>query len=357
MLAALAQKTSQSTLLAPHQASVACTKAEKVSLTAIVTALGVGSGNCNGGGIQESLNGALACAARRARSLRSGAAITVSSVVVHHPPSPPPGAPLSPASPPSPPTLPPSYPYSPPRPPATWLEPYTDGDCLIAPKREGVGCPYGCQRMKWSETSMWDGQREEIGGGLWPSLKANVTIKPCHTVVLDVNLQNVQLYSLVIWGTLIVENRADANVVLRTTCITIKPGGRLLAGRPSPELVPSASPVPAYTLAYPAGSLQYLGAGPFLGKLEILLSGDDLTAAPQCGGFSGRKLINEGHLALHGARPAVVWSLLRHSAPAGAWKLTVQGDAGWLPGDVVMIASTGDSEAEARAAAARTFGR
>ena len=32
---------------------------------------------------------------------------------------------------------------------------------------------------------------------MWPAFKGNVTIKPCHTIVLDLNL-NVQLYSLII---------------------------------------------------------------------------------------------------------------------------------------------------------------
>jgi hypothetical protein len=163
--------------------------------------------------------------------------------------------------------------------------------------------------------------------------------------VLDVDL-NVQLFSLVVWGTLVVENRPGASVFLRTTCISVKPGGRLLAGRPSPALTGTQSQRPPYVDSYPAGTLPYLGDGPFLGRLEILLSGDDLTAAPQCGGLSGRKFINEGHVALHGARPAMLWSVLRHTAAAGAWTLTVQGDAGWRADDVILLASTADDESE-----------
>ena len=34
-------------------------------------------------------------------------------------------------------------------------------------------------------------------GGIWPGFRGNVTIKPCTTVVLDLNL-DVQLYSLII---------------------------------------------------------------------------------------------------------------------------------------------------------------
>jgi hypothetical protein len=66
----------------------------------------------------------------------------------------------------------------------------------------------------------------------------------------------------------------------------------------------------------------------------------------RCGGFSGRKIVNEGHMALHGARPAMVWSVLRYTAAAGAWKLTVQGDAGWQADDVILVASTGDDESQ-----------
>ena len=181
-----------------------------------------------------------------------------------------------------------------------------------------------------------------------PRCHRDITVTlPLQTVVLDVDL-SVQLFSLVIHGTLLVESRAGASVFVRTTCITIKYGGRLLAGRPSPALTGTQSSRPAYVDSYPAGSLKYLGEGPFLGRLEILLSGDDMTAAPQCdgmnGGFSGRKLVNEGHMALHGARPTMVWSVLRYTAAAGAWKLTVQGDAGWLVGDVILVASTDDDD-------------
>jgi hypothetical protein len=147
----------------------------------------------------------------------------------------------------------------------------------------------------WSESFTWDGQRAEIGGGPLPGFRSNVTIKRCQTVVLDVDL-NVQLFSLVVWGkrlvgnpnpnpnpdpnpnpnpkpnpnpatpcqphvdpmsmsmfpgTLIVESRPGANVFLRSTCITIKPGGRLLAGRPSPVLTGTQSKRPPYVHSHP----------------------------------------------------------------------------------------------------------
>ena len=52
-------------------------------------------------------------------------------------------------------------------------------------------------------------------------------------ICTHVNL-DVQLFSLVVWGTLIVQNRADADVKLRSTCVTIMDGGRLIAGAPGP---------------------------------------------------------------------------------------------------------------------------
>ena len=51
-------------------------------------------------------------------------------------------------------------------------------------------------------------------------------------------------------------------------------------------------------------------------------------------------------MALHGARPTMVWSVLRHTAAAGSWKLTVQGEAGWQVDDVILVASTGDDESQ-----------
>ena len=51
-------------------------------------------------------------------------------------------------------------------------------------------------------------------------------------------------------------------------------------------------------------------------------------------------------MALHGARPTMLWSLLRHTAAAGEWKLTVQGEAGWQADDVILVASTGDDESQ-----------
>ena len=102
-----------------------------------------------------------------------------------------------------------------------------------------AGCPEtcfgGCFSSMWSEMYTWHGQGINLGAPdddalfVWPGFKSNVTIKACRTVVLDINL-DVQLYSLVVWGVLDIENRPDAIINLRSVCINIKPGGKIVAG-------------------------------------------------------------------------------------------------------------------------------
>ena len=85
-----------------------------------------------------------------------------------------------------------------------------------------------------------------------------------------------QLMSLVVWGTLRVEDRGPRHVVnLRAVCIHIKGGGKLVAGAPH---------------------------APFSGSLSLLLTGDEITESPQCGGLKGRSLdvAAGGELLLHG---------------------------------------------------------
>ena len=215
-------------------ASVVCVTFEKLELSATVTALGAEDGSCAG---EEK------AAKKILLEAALGITVTVKSLTSRAPPVPPPSPPPSPGAPPLPPATPPGQPQYP---PFVWYTTYYDGDC----QETGDGCPKGCRRSLWSESFTWEGQRAEIGGGPLPSFKANVTIKRCQTVVLDLDL-NVQLYSLVVWGTLIVENRPGAAVFLRTTCITIKHGGRLLAGRPSPALTGTQSKRPPYVDSYP----------------------------------------------------------------------------------------------------------
>ena len=62
-------------------------------------------------------------------------------------------------------------------------------------------------------------------------LQVNVTIKRCRTVELDVDI-NVQLYSIVVWGTLVVENRLDAIVSLQPFASTSSPVARSLQAVP-----------------------------------------------------------------------------------------------------------------------------
>ena len=329
-----------------------------------------------------------------ATSLAS-AALTVSALSVTHPPAPPPNPPPAPADPPAPPSPPPMPPSSPPL-------PFDSHPVSNAAECNPLACPNGCRMFLWSSPQAWQGQNEQVGG-VWPTFRGNVTIKPCTTVVLDLDL-NVQLFSLVIMqqATLIVQNRKAADVKLRATCIWVKSGGRLLAGRPAvptsfaPEqpagfpttlalprcwqgtcaglaeanaawcaTVAAADPsrcdsqwfrascsltccrVDPRTSGQAVGNCpseldEHLGAGPFEGSLEVLLSGDDVTTG-HCG-QGGRILRVDGELSLHGSRPTNTWSWLRTTASVGASRLVVQGKQDWAEGDEVLVATTADSE-------------
>ena len=53
------------------------------------------------------------------------------------------------------------------------------------------------------------------------------TLYPLSTVLLDIDI-DVQLFSIVVWGTLRVQDRGPHSIVsLRATCINIKPGGKV----------------------------------------------------------------------------------------------------------------------------------
>ena len=246
--------------------------------------------------------------------------VTVDAISVVHPPSTPPLAPPSPNSPPLPPDVPPGAPSKPPNlPTSDWSTPYTVG-C-------DPDCYGGCISSKWSNYWTWHGQGKNLGAAeddalfVWPSFKSNVTIKKCRTVVLDVDI-NVQLYSIVVWGTLVVENRVDALVSLRSVCINIKPGGKILAGAP---------------------------AKPYAGMLEFLLTGDELTESHHCGGKKGRQFDVEanGQLALYGEAPSGrLWSWLRDTAEAGQNTIVVQGRMDWHIDDQLIIGTTGDDAKE-----------
>ena len=86
----------------------------------------------------------------------------------------------------------------------------------------------------------------------------------------------MQLMSLVVWGTLRIEDRGPRHVVnLRAVCISSKGGGKLVA----------------------SGS-----RAPYSGSLSLLLAGDEITESPQCGGLKGHSLdvASGGELALYG---------------------------------------------------------
>ena len=254
----------------------------------------------------------------------SASAVTAQEVDLIQPPSPPPSTPPQPNNPPMPPLAPPTSPALPPTPEGISV-PYTEG-C-------DPDCVGGCARYLWSNMWTWHGQGKALGARdndalfTWPSFKSNVTIQRCRTVELDVNL-NVQLFSIVVWGTLVIRDRGPStHVRLRAICITVKPGGKIIAGSPTV---------------------------PFSGSLEFLLYGDEMTTAPQCEDKGLGKRINvgkgnhpsptrhggEGTLELYGAHPNVMHSKLRNTVSAGATEIIVIGMVDWKINDQIAIATT-----------------
>ena len=249
--------------------------------------------------------------------------VIVSTFEVYHPPNPPPVVPPSPSLPPAPPAVPPTSPSIPPA--SGWSVPYTTANPPYSYSDCDPSCVGGCISSLWSNVYTWHGQGTALGGPtddalVWPGFKSNVTIKRCRTVVLDVDI-NVQLYSVVVYGTLVVQNRPDAQVSLRAMCIAVKcvtPGycGQIVAG--TPQL-------------------------PFQGGLEFLLSGDEFSESHQCGGLKGKYFdVQRGaELLLHGQKPQQRWSRLRSTAGSGDSHLIVIGRVDWLVDDELLIATTG----------------
>ena len=240
-------------------------------------------------------------------------------VGLHFPPPPPPMEPPRPRNPPLPPEVPPQSPSNPPV--SSWAHRYTDG-C------DPAECQEGCFWSYWSNMYTWHGQGKALGASsddalfVWPSFKANVTIKKCRTVVVDLDI-NIQMFSIVVWGTLRVQDRGRATRVrLRSTCINIMPGGKFLAGEP---------------------------AKPFRGVLELLLTGDEMTASPQCGTWHGRvfNVSSRGELRLYGDAPkGRMVGRLRRTVDPGDKRLIVQGELDLIAGDHVLIGSSGDDGSE-----------
>ena len=252
----------------------------------------------------------------------SASAITAQAVDLIQPPSPPPSSPPLPNNPPMPPLVPPESPALPPTPEGIRV-PYTEG-C-------DPDCVGGCARYLWSNMWTWHGQGKALGAReddalfTWPSFKSNVTIQRCRTVELDVDL-SVQLFSIVVWGTLVIRDRGPStHVRVRAICITVKPGGKIIAGSPTV---------------------------PFSGSLEFLLYGDEMTFAPQCEGLGKRFNVGkgnhpsptrhggEGTLELYGAHPNVMHSKLRNTVSAGATEIIVIGMVDWKVNDQIAIATT-----------------
>lgn len=170
----------------------------------------------------------------------------------------------------------------------------------------------------------WHGQGLALGASqddalyVWPGFKSNVTIKKCRTVVVDLDMWQ-QLYSLVVWGTLRIRDRGPSSVVsLRAACISVKPGGRVLAGEVD---------------------------RPYSGVLEFLLTGDLLTESHQCGGRVGMRIAVEKHaeLRLYGTHPkGQLWGRLRQTAHAGSRRALLIGRLDFQAGDRLALATTGD---------------
>ena len=247
------------------------------------------------------------------------------AISVRHPPSPPPFPSPPPSPPPFPPVAPPGFPAAPPL-QVTHFTEYTEG-CDVDE------CPDGCYSSLWSNHWTWHGQSSHLKEGVpddanyvWPGFKSNVTIKKCRTVVLDVNI-NVQMFSLVVWGTLDIADRGGAaRVFLRTTCVHIMDGGKIVDGSE---------------------------AAPFAGQLEFQLTGDELTESPHCGGLKGKNFDVDGggELSLYGyTMPGRLWSKLRDTAHAGATTLVLQGSLAFQQGDEVLVGSSGAKGREAELA-------
>jgi len=174
----------------------------------------------------------------------------------------------------------------------------------------------------------WHGQGINLGAStdnalyVWPSFRSNVTIKKCRTVVLDIDL-SLQFISVVVWGTLRIQDRGPSSTVsIRALCINIKPGGKLLAG----EL-----------------------DQPYSGVLEFLLAGDMLTESAHCGGRKGMRwdVSTNATMKLYGQKPlGSMWSRLRHTVEMGESQLKLIGRLDFQVDDRLAIAGTGDRNTE-----------
>ena len=141
--------------------------------------------------------------------------------------------------------------------------------------------------------------------------------------------------SVVVWGTLVIQNRPDAVVKLRAVCFWVacvdnnnmspwtgvrggREGqcGRVVAGTPEE---------------------------PFEGQLAFVTKGDMMTEVHQCGYVGGPRKIavsSGAKLELYGRRPARMWTRLRSTVAAGERRLKVLGKVDWRYGDEVYIATT-----------------
>ena len=152
-----------------------------------------------------------------------------------------------------------------------------------------------------------------------------------RTVVLDIDL-DVEMMSLVVWGTLVVKNRPEAIVKLRVACLNIMCVNNFGTG----------------TREHQCGKMQ-AGAPdePFEGQLAIYTKGDRMTELSQCYGAAGTRnppartirVRPGGQLLLYGRRPARMWSRLRATVEKGSRRLQLLGHVDWEIGDKVTSSS------------------
>ena len=179
---------------------------------------------------------------------------------------------------------------------------------------------------------------------MWPGFGSRVTIKRCRRVVVVVDIERVQLLSLVVWGELVIPDRGvEMRVAMRAICMRVKPGGRIVVGAPE---------------------------RPITGSVEFLLAGDELAEIAECDGMAGHRFDVEGASTLGGLPDGVplpggevamygdtmegpMWSKLRATAAAGDRTLILAGRLAFHPDDEVVIGTTAmdGSETELRTVA------
>ena len=210
-----------------------------------------------------------------------------------------------------------------------------------------TACPFGCWESKGPTSTLGSARRRTRRRRRRRAVRAagsRVTIKRCRRVVVDIDIERVQLLSLVVWGELVIPDRGvEMRVAMRAICMRVKPGGRIVVGAPE---------------------------RPITGSVEFLLAGDELAEIAECDGMAGHRFDVEGASTLGGLPDGVplpggevamygdtmegpMWSKLRATAAAGDRTLILAGRLAFHPDDEVVIGTTAmdGSETERRTVA------